>query len=368
MKEHSVRTIMAKLGIPNTARMSGRGWIETACPFAQWKHKGGVDRHPSFGIKVEDGGRSFFKCQTCKSGGPLSALARELGRLRGIDYGSIAGEAEAADQFGTSLPDFESLHAATTAMPYPLDEDAVAGLFDPPDEWPKPALDFLASRGVGLKTAELIGLGYDPEKKRITFPVRGEDGKLYGFTGRTILPDHRPKVLDYMGLPKERMILGVDRWRQGVPKLIVEGLFAYARCIENGALDYCDVGALLGAELTEGKAAILRNHLATQVIMMDPDKAGTDATWGPEAVEKDRWGKEHTVRQFERGIVAKLYRHTMLVIPQFPDLGDRPADVDYLFPDELRALVCGTPIFMPNKAFRDRMSKVETESLLGKRK
>lgn len=359
MKEASVRSIMAKLGLTSDARMSPRGWIEVPCPFAQWKHAGGVDRHPSFGIKVENAGRSFYKCQTCKSGGPIGALVRELGRLRGIDYGAIAGEAEAADLFGTSLPDYETLFATRATALVPLDEDAMAGLFDPPDEWPKAALDFLASRGVSLKTAEWIGLGFDPEKKRITFPVRGEDGSLYGFTGRTILKDHRPKVLDYLGLPKEHVILGVDRWRPGVPKLIVEGLFAYARCIENGALDYCDVGALLGAELTEGKAAILRNHLATQVIMMDPDKAGTDATWGPEATERDRWGKEHTVRQFERGIVAKLYRHTMLVVPQFPDLGDRPADIDYLNPDELRALVCGSPIFMPNKAFRDRMAKIE---------
>lgn len=359
MNEGSVRTLMAKMGIVNTGRVSARGWIDAPCPFAPWRHKSGTDRHPSFGIHVHPTGRSYFKCMTCKATGSVTTLATMLGNLRGVDYGPIAREAEASDKFGTSLPSFDSMINATAIEPEPLDEDAFGDLFSPPDEWPREAIDFLQSRGVGLKTAEIIGLGYDPDKKRITFPVRDEAGRLFGWSGRTIIPNHKPKVLDYMGLPKERMILGVHAWRQGVPKLLVEGLFAYARCIENGALEYCDVGALLGAELTPGKAEILKRHLATQVFLMDPDKAGVDATWGPEAVEKDRWGKQVHVRQFEKGIVGKLYRHTMLVVPQFPDLSPRAPDVDNLTPEELRSLVCGSPVFMPNKVFRERMAAHE---------
>lgn len=51
----------------------GRGWINCACPIAEWTHAKGHDEHPSFGVSISDDAHSVYYCFGC------SNQARSLG-------------------------------------------------------------------------------------------------------------------------------------------------------------------------------------------------------------------------------------------------------------------------------------------------
>ena len=89
------------------------------------------------------------------------------------------------------------------------------------------------------------------------FPIRDRDGSLRGFAGRLIYPDNKlPKVRDYH-YQKVKALLGFERFKRGKPIFLVEGLFGYAHCIEQGIEEFCNVLCCLGVPLTDPKIDIL---------------------------------------------------------------------------------------------------------------
>jgi 5S rRNA maturation endonuclease (ribonuclease M5) len=60
--------------------------VMCSCPFAEWTHQDKKDRHPSFGIKIEDNGASKYGCFACgvKGVGMANMLAK-LNKYRKID-------------------------------------------------------------------------------------------------------------------------------------------------------------------------------------------------------------------------------------------------------------------------------------------
>lgn len=338
MKEADLMRILGRLGIrevdpPNTA-----GWAHSACPFAPWKHRSGVDRSRGFAIKVEDRGTSAYACPACKSHGRIEQLARELGTLRGEDYSQIEREISNIELAGGMLaPSWEErqANAMPERLPEPLDREFYDPklLFDPVGAHPA-AVDFLRRRRVSFDAVQKAEIRFDPDKKRLTFPVYTKDGSLYGFTGRSILSDAErsfigqdgrpvtlPKVLDYANLPKRMLILGEHRWVPGRPTIIVEGLFAYARFLTEGVDEHYNVGALLGSVLTPGKASILRSWNLPVYLILDPDEAGTVGIFGPsKQIGIDRaTGEPILVRDHEHGAIWQLIDHVMVFAPAYPE-------------------------------------------------
>ncbi|AHC30479.1 DNA primase [Rhizobium phage vB_RleS_L338C] len=329
MDEAPLRSILARLGIRNFPKPNHAGWGHVACPFARYmpQHKSGVDRSQGFAIKVEKDGPSAFNCPVCKMHGRISNLAMNLGRFHDRDYTEVAYDADMADLDALNyLPAFEAVEV--DLPPTPLDDAIFDGMFEEPwkvhNRYPQ-AVRFLQARGVSQATAEKLGLGYDPEKKRITFPVRGFKGELYGFSGRTIMPDHKPKVLDYENLPKRWLILGVEFWVPGRPIVMVEGLFAYAHFHEIGAAENYNVGALLGSYLTPEKADILKSYDEPVYWFTDPDPAGDDCLFGrvlpgqdqlPE--EDDEPGERELLRDRSTSALYALNGHVPQYVPNYP--------------------------------------------------
>jgi hypothetical protein len=298
------------------------------------QHKSGYDRSAGFAIKVEIDGPSAFNCPVCKMHGRIANLANYLGRFQEKDYSQVALDADMADLNALNyLPAFEVI--TVDQPPLPLDDAMFDGIFEDPwkshNRWPE-ASRFLQSRGIGPATSEKLGLGYDPDKKRITFPVRGFNGELYGFSGRTILKDHHPKVLDYENLPKRWLILGVEHWLPGRAVVIVEGLFAYAHFHEIGVAEKFNVGALLGSSLTPEKADILKNFDEPVYWFVDPDPAGDTCLFGRILPGQQEYDPEYDekppelLRDHTTGALHALSGHVPQFVPNYPV--DDPDDLN----------------------------------------
>jgi DNA primase len=290
------------------------------------QHKGGMDRSQGFALKVEIDGPSAFKCPVCRMHGKISNLANYLGRFHENDYTQIALDADMADLEAIAhLPDFEAVEVKQVLVP--LEDAMFENIFENPwtshNRYPQ-ASAFLRSRGVSQATSDKLGLGYDPEKKRITFPVRGFNGELYGFSGRTVLKDHHPKVLDYENLPKRALILGVEFWTPGRPIVIVEGLFAYAHFHEIGAAEKYNVGALLGSTLTAEKAEMLRSYDEPVYWFTDPDPAGDDCIFGRVLPNQPEFDPEYDekppelLRDRSTSALYALNGHVPQFVPNYP--------------------------------------------------
>ncbi len=347
MKKSDLDNVFAMMGINNLPEPNHSGWLHIACPMAPWKHKHGVDRSEGFAIKVEENGISAYSCPVCKSHGRIENLARELGVLRKQNYETVVAECRKIEMLGmSSLPPWEqrNLTPQVEQLPEPLDPDVYDpesifdSIYDHPD-----AIAYLEARRVLDRGVAHAEIRFDPDTSRLVFPVKDKDGNLYAFTGRTILPPERmeywsqqyqrmikvPKVKDYANLPKRLLILGEHRWTIEKPIVLVEGLFAYARFMQEGVDDHFNVGALLGSAVTPGKAAILRNWMRPTYLFLDPDDAGDAGIFGQmkKTGRFDYGGNEITERDPTTGAVWALAEHMPVFVPPYPDGVHDPDDL-----------------------------------------
>lgn len=331
---------MRRLGITHLER-SASGWLHSKCPLAPWTHASGSDKHPSFGVKPEPAGLSAYMCFSCKHHGRISSLVRLLQHL-GADVGPVDGGgypvlAKDADMFdargivGLPFRDVEQ----QDEKPDPLEEVMFDGIYMPAWDVPE-SREYLRSRGVGAVAAEALQLGWDPDQRRVVFPVRDREGSLYGHTGRAVDQQNEPKVKDYHGLPKMWLILGQHRWRGQPggtrPLILVEGLFAYAHLVEMNLEQYADVGALMGSRLTEHQAEEVKVHNCPTYLLMDNDPAGEQALFGRVESNGDQ--------DFQTGAVAALLGHLPVHVPAWPE---GKTDPDELTKTEVWRMLQQTP-------------------------
>jgi 5S rRNA maturation endonuclease (ribonuclease M5) len=66
MRQDAVRQFLLELGVDSDdIEDTGRGWLNALCPLAPYKHAGGVDKRPSFGVSISDEQRSVYYCFGC---------------------------------------------------------------------------------------------------------------------------------------------------------------------------------------------------------------------------------------------------------------------------------------------------------------
>jgi hypothetical protein len=336
MDEPALMSILRRLGITPTTRSSRKGWVDFRCPFPHIRADGSVhfDRSASAGAKIEVRGVSAWHCAACKRHGRITALIRGLARQRNQDLQPLIEFAQRADmdsELALIQEDFE--RDSTPAQPAPLVEEAYEGFYEDANASPE-ATAYLLARGISGETAKALGLLWDPEQRRVLFPVRDEQGWLYGWTGRAVDHETQPKIKDYQGLPKRHLILGRERWRRDRPVIVVEGLFAYAHLVEIGVEEFANVGALLGSEMTPEKAAILRSFDETTCLLLDNDPAGDAGIFGPLTEDGER--------EASRGAVALLREYVPVLVPAWPEGKDDP---DQLTVTEVRAMLTTTAVW-----------------------
>ncbi|MGA2850975.1 MAG: DNA primase [Terracidiphilus sp.] len=152
----------------------------------------------------------------------------------------------------------------------------------------RPMADDETLRASGLFSAKEQGDGtlgpiYDRFRKRVTFPICNEGGRVIAFTARTLETGDKAGA-KYINSPetplytKGTVLFNLDKAKTSIRKhefaVLVEGqmdcISVFLRGIQN-------VIATSGTAFTEQQVGLLKRHTSQVVVNFDPDAAGSNA-------------------------------------------------------------------------------------------
>ena len=285
--------------------------IKALCPF----HK---EKSPSFTVNRQ---RQIFHCFGCGAGGDvfkfvmmyesadfptaIKILAEKAGIQLEYEKGAapagdreilLAIHEEAAALYHKQLLQDPDAHAARDylkkrQLTREIAEDFMIGYA--PDRWDF-ILEWAAKKGHPVSKLDLAGLVvrraeeggphpyYDRFRGRIMFPIRNEQGRIVGFSGRTLLKD--PKAAKYVNSPetplfrKSHILYALDRARREIVEtreaIICEGQIDVIRCHQAG---FKTAVAAQGTAFTEDHARMIKRYADGVVLVFDSDDAGRNA-------------------------------------------------------------------------------------------
>lgn len=256
-------------------------WSVCRCPLAPWRHAGGKDSNPSFGIKIAKSNvDTRYNCFTCGGGSSVHELVATLhmycknSPIVGVEFDFKAAQDIIAglDTQLAPIPDWEEFRASEYAE-Y--------------QEWPQWFIDvwtpgylnadcaaYLTERGVTAELAHTLDLRYDPVKTMVVMPYRNMYGKLSGARGRSIDPNCAKewKHFDYTwnGVNNNALVwCGEEAIMAEQPLVVVEGQFDLMKVRQVWPYTM----ALLSTKVTDYKQKKLL-HAVGVVLMTDDDKPG----------------------------------------------------------------------------------------------
>src|SRR5713101_6130720 len=163
----------------------------------------------------------------------------------------------------------------------------------------------------GLASRDQSGRLFDRFRRRITFPISNESGKIVAF-GCRALGDDLPKYLNSPETPiysKSNVLYHMDRAKEGIRRqdfaILVEG---YMDAIAVARAGISNVVASCGTSLAEPQIKLLGRFTRRVIVNYDPDTAGQAAT--------------------ERSLALLLERDFEVRVLALPPVGDKKADPD----------------------------------------
>src|SRR2546429_2473638 len=160
---------------------------------------------------------------------------------------------------------------------------------------------------------------FDRFRRRITFPIANESGKIVAF-GCRALGDDMPKYLNSPETPiysKSNVLYHMDRAKEGIRRqefaILVEG---YMDAIGVARAGISNVVASCGTSLAEPQIKLLQRFTKRVIVNYDPDMAGQTAT--------------------ERSLALLLEQDFEVRVLALPPVGNKKADPD-LFIREMGA-------------------------------
>ncbi len=163
----------------------------------------------------------------------------------------------------------------------------------------------------GLVSRDQSGRLFDRFRRRITFPISNESGKIVAF-GCRALGDDQPKYLNSPETPiysKSNVLYHLDRAKDAMRRqdfaVLVEG---YMDAIAVARAGISNVVASCGTSLAEPQIKLLRRFTKRVVVNYDPDTAGQAAT--------------------ERSLALLLEQDFDVRVLALPAIGDKKADPD----------------------------------------
>ena len=163
----------------------------------------------------------------------------------------------------------------------------------------------------GLISRDQSGRFFDRFRRRITFPISNESGKIVAFGARA-LGDDQPKYLNSPETPiysKSNVLYHLDRAKDALRRqdfaILVEG---YMDAIAVARAGISNVVASCGTSLAETQIKLLGRFTKRVVVNYDPDTAGQAAT--------------------ERSLTALLEQDFEVRVLALPAVGEKKADPD----------------------------------------
>ena len=163
----------------------------------------------------------------------------------------------------------------------------------------------------GLISRDQSGRLFDRFRRRITFPISNESGKIVAFGCRALGGD-QPKYLNSPETPiysKSNVLYHMDRAKEGIRRqdfaILVEG---YMDAIAVARAGISNVVASCGTSLAEPQIKLLGRFTHRVVVNYDPDAAGQTAT--------------------ERSLVLLLEQDFEVRVLALPPVGNKKADPD----------------------------------------
>jgi DNA primase len=163
----------------------------------------------------------------------------------------------------------------------------------------------------GLVSRDQGGRLFDRFRRRITFPISNESGKIVAF-GCRALGDDQPKYLNSPETPiysKSNVLYHMDRAKEGIRRqdfaILVEG---YMDAIAVARAGISNVVASCGTSLAEPQIKLLGRFTRRVIVNYDPDAAGQTAT--------------------ERSLALLLEQDFEVRVLALPPVGNKKADPD----------------------------------------
>jgi len=302
MNETGICEVLKELGC-QSIKLSG-DHVRANCPFAPYLHDKGTDRHPSFLVKIEPDEKSCYHCFSCNSRGTFLGLLYELIRCgKNIDDELLEKVrlAERQDPIDKcykrqSIYNKEFLIGVKRHKEEVWSEEEYA-------PFAGKAHKYIIDRGVSVDTCRIWEIGYDPEKRRVMFPVRRyQDGALVGCVGRTVDKHVEPTYLTYFNFKKSNFLYGEHLLKDENQPIIGEAL-GYDLPAQDGVilvegmmdvLKLCGMGyenvvGLMTSNVSKRQVQKLKKVGRDIYLMMDWDKAGV---MGRENATRSLFGKQ----------------------------------------------------------------------------
>lgn len=234
MKREKINALFKAFGSKTTGYRAG--WVEGHCILAPWRHVGGKDAHPSFGIKADPKHKSICKCLSCGFGGDLLDL---LFRVRELQNKHPASGMSLADAAAIISNEFEDMELDASDIPDYGDVKIVKDIKAFPAHWLKSfksydrfpdAIEYLDGREVSPLVARMLDLRFDPIQRRIGFPFRNFNKEIMGVQGRAIDKDTELRYYQYGYMGHRNMLawMGEDMIDLDKPLVMLEGPFDFA--------------------------------------------------------------------------------------------------------------------------------------------
>ena len=129
-------------------------------------------------------------------------------------------------------------------------------------------IDYLISRGLVPKYCHQFDIRYNPDTKRIIFPIKDEFGTWIGYQARSIDPNNSIRMLNNQGFKKGKQLMFLNEWPKSNFLIITEGPV--------DALKFSKVGgfvASMGKDITRDQFKILEDHPSTDIYWALDDDA-----------------------------------------------------------------------------------------------
>jgi hypothetical protein len=187
------------VGVKNANRYKRTGWVISHCPLGPWNHENGKSGPEVFGVQIESGD-PHCNCFACGFHGTLGNLVQRMFGLNKLQpkieakWGDARAITEAADaefELDLDIPGIEEVMAANMKALHQFPEWWLDTF--PPAAGSKEACNYLQKRDVHPHVIKLLDLRWDPNQRRICFPVRDAKQRLMGLHGRAIDENVEPR-------------------------------------------------------------------------------------------------------------------------------------------------------------------------------